>query len=70
MKSPGTKLFLMKQNKGEKKRIKKTKDMNHVDQFWCVPYGFIGMLLKLRLQTADQVPCFMTFICSHQGKWV
>ena len=72
MKSPGIKLFLMKQDKGGGGggRIKKTKDTNHVCQFWCVPYGFNGIFLKLCMQTADQIPYFMTFICSHQGKWV
>lgn len=72
MKSPGIKLFLMKQDNGGGGggRIKKTKDTNHVGQFWCVPYGFNGIFLKLCMQTADQIPYFMTFICSHQGKWV
>ena len=68
MKSPGTKLFLMKQNKGEKNRIKKTKDMNYVDQFWCVPYGFIGKFLKLRLQTADQSTLFHDFYLQSPRK--
>lgn len=53
MKSPGIKLFLMKQDKEEKKRTKKAKDMNHVGQFWCVPYGFIGVFLKLQMLTTD-----------------